>query len=42
VKFASNDGDIHISGTAPEIGLLTVAEIMNAADFPVTLKHVQS
>ncbi len=38
----SNDGDIHISGTAPEIGLLTVAEIMNAADFPVTLKHVQS
>ena len=38
----SNDGDIHISGTAPEIGLLTVAEIMNAADFPVTLQHVQS
>lgn len=38
----SNDGDIHISGTAPQIGLLTVAEIMNAADFPVTLKHVQS
>jgi hypothetical protein len=37
----SDDGDIHISGTAPEIGLLTVAEIMNAADFPVTLKHVQ-
>ena len=30
----SNDGDIHISGTAPEIGLLTVAEIMNAVDFP--------
>src|SRR4029434_234158 len=38
----SNDGDIHISGTAPEIGLLTVAEIMNAADFPKTLKHVQN
>jgi len=37
----SNDGDIHISGTAPEIGLLTVAEIMSAADFPKTLKHVQ-
>lgn len=37
----SNDGDIHISGTASEIGLLTVAEILNAADFPVTLKHVQ-
>jgi hypothetical protein len=33
----SNDGDIHISGTAPEIGLLTVAEIMNAKDFPTTL-----
>ena len=38
----SNDGDIHISGTATEIGLLTAAEIMNAADFPVTLQHVQS
>ena len=37
----SNDGDIHISGTAPEIGLLTVAEIMNAKDFPTTLKFVQ-
>ena len=37
----SKDGDIHISGTAPEIGLLTVAEIMNAKDFPQTLKHVQ-
>src|SRR5262249_23199187 len=37
----SNDGDIHISGTAPEVGLLTVVEIMNAADFPKTLKHVQ-
>lgn len=37
----SNDGDIHIAGTAPEIGLLTVAEIMNAKDFPKTLKHVQ-
>lgn len=37
----SNDGDIHISGTAPEIGLLTVAEIMNAKDFPTVLKFVQ-
>src|SRR5437016_13847778 len=37
----SNDGDIHISGTAPAIGLLTVADIMNAADFPKTLEHVQ-
>jgi hypothetical protein len=38
----SNDGDIHISGTAPEIGLLTVAEIMNAKDFPQTLAFVQT
>jgi hypothetical protein len=37
----SNDGDIHISGTAPEIGLLTVAEIMNAKDVPAVLKFVQ-
>ncbi len=37
----SNDGDIHISGTAPEVGLLTVAEIMNAKDFPAVLKFVQ-
>ncbi len=28
---ASKDGDMHIAGTAPEIGLPTVAEIMNAA-----------
>src|SRR5438132_6138223 len=38
----SNDGDIHISGTAPEIGLLTVAEIMNAVDFPRTLAFIQT
>jgi hypothetical protein len=38
----SNDGDIHISGTAPEIGLLTVAEIMNAKDFPKTLAFIQT
>jgi hypothetical protein len=37
----SNDGDIHISGTAPEIGLFTVTKIMNAADFPNTLQHVE-
>jgi len=36
----SNDGDIHISGTAPQIGLLTVAEIMNAKDFPNIVKFV--
>jgi hypothetical protein len=38
----SNDGDTHISGTAPEVGLLTVAEIMNAADFPKTLAFIQT
>lgn len=39
----SNDGDIHISGTAPEIGLITVAEIMNAKDFPTaTLNELAS
>lgn len=26
-----NDGDLHAAGRAPEIGLATVAEIMNAA-----------
>lgn len=29
---AKEDGDIHIAGTAPEIGLPAVAEIMNAKD----------
>lgn len=28
----ANDGDIHCSGRAPEIGLAAVAEVMNAAD----------
>jgi hypothetical protein len=28
----AKDGDMHIAGRAPEIGLATVAEIMNAAD----------
>ena len=27
---ASQDGDIHVAGTAPEIGMIAVAEIMNA------------
>lgn len=27
---ASQDGDIHVAGTAPETGFLTVAEVMNA------------
>lgn len=29
---AAKDGDIHAAGTAPEIGLATVAEIMNAKE----------
>jgi hypothetical protein len=29
---ASKDGDIHVAGRAPEIGLATVAEIMNARE----------
>src|SRR5205085_731168 len=28
----SKDGDLHIAGRAPQIGLPTVAEIMNAAE----------
>jgi len=30
VHPARQDGDIHVAGTAPEIGLLAVAEVMNA------------
>jgi hypothetical protein len=29
---ASKDGDIHVAGRAPEVGLATVAEIMNAKE----------
>lgn len=29
---ASKDGDLHVAGRAPEIGLATVSEIMNAKD----------
>src|SRR5215510_2478716 len=38
---ASKDGDLHIAGRAPEIGLATVAENMNAKDedAAVTLIH---
>lgn len=38
---ASKDGDLHIAGRAKEIGLATVAEIMNAIseDSAVTLVH---
>src|SRR5438552_3470132 len=28
----AKDGDIHVAGRAPEIGLATVAEVMNAKD----------
>ena len=31
---AAKDGDMHIAGRAPEIGLATVAEIQNAASVP--------
>jgi hypothetical protein len=30
IHSAKQDGDIHVAGTAPEIGLMTVAEVMNA------------
>ena len=30
IHSASQDGDIHVAGTAPEIGMLAVAEVMNA------------
>lgn len=34
----ASDGDIHCSGTAPEIGLATVAELMNADSKPDIVK----
>lgn len=34
----ASDADIHCAGTAPEIGLATVAELMNAADKPDVVK----
>jgi hypothetical protein len=30
IHSASQDGDIHVAGTAPEIGMVAVAEVMNA------------
>ena len=30
IHSAKQDGDIHVAGTAPEIGMLAVAEVMNA------------
>jgi hypothetical protein len=39
---ASSDGDMHIAGRAPQIGLATVAEIMNAASEPASVDLVHS
>ena len=37
----SKDGDMHVAGRAPEIGLATVAEIQNAGDVPDAVKAVK-
>src|SRR5712692_3144498 len=37
----SKDGDIHVAGRAPEIGLAAVAEVMNAAGQPKALALVK-
>lgn len=37
---ASKDGDLHIAGHAPEVGLPIVAEIMNAASVPEAVTKV--
>ncbi len=42
VHPASQDGDIHIAGRAPEIGLGSVAEIMNAKMEKAVVKQIQS
>jgi len=39
---AVKDGDLHIAGRAPEIGLATVAEIMNAAEDSAAVAEVHS
>jgi hypothetical protein len=38
---ASKDGDMHVAGRAPEIGLATVAEIQNAKDVPQAVSAVK-
>jgi hypothetical protein len=38
----SKDGDMHIAGRAPEIGLATVAEIMNAKTTKPSVTFIQS
>ncbi len=35
---ANFDGDIHAAGRAPQIALMTVAEVANAADYPEAVK----
>jgi hypothetical protein len=37
----SQDGDLHVAGRAPEIGLASVAEIMNAASVPTAVTAAQ-
>jgi hypothetical protein len=37
---AAKDGDMHVAGRAPEIGLATVAEIQNAKDVPDAVRAV--
>jgi hypothetical protein len=39
---AAKDGDLHVAGRAPEIGLATVAEIMNAASQDAAVDRVHS
>jgi hypothetical protein len=36
----AKDGDMHVAGRAPEIGLATVAEIQNAKDVPKAVRAV--
>jgi len=37
----SQDGDLHVAGRAPEIGLASVAVIMNAASVPTAVSAAQ-
>ena len=39
---ASKDGDLHVAGRAPEIGLATVSEIMNAKDEDAAVKAIHA
>ena len=39
-KPAKDDGDIHCAGTAPEVGLNTVAEMMNAKSQPAAVNMI--